>query len=226
MAIVQVYLVAPTLIAWGLDRLLHTAAPEIALIGTAGTMHDALERIETSYPDVLVVDFDDEPDAGAVRALRERTHVKALVLTSTREAGVVQQLLDIGASVVHKRITPASFLRAVVDLAHTDTTMVDESESVPTWLPRAVHVERQPRRSHCEVPSLTLRERQTLAAIAADSTAPLKVIADHLCISEHTLRNRLTAIYAKFGVHGRLDLQAHVTGHGMASNSLNHALAL
>lgn len=225
MANVQVYLVAPTLIAWGLDRLLRTAAPEISLIGSAGTMRDAMERIETFYPDVLVVDFDDEPDAEAVRALREQTHVKALALTSTREASVVQQLLATGASVVHKRITPASFLRAVTDLAQTDTSAASDGEMLDARPRRPVHEERLPQRSHCEVPSLTLRERQTLAAMAADSTAPLKVIADHLCISEHTLRNRLTAIYAKFGVHGRLDLQAHVTGHGQAPAGFNHALA-
>ncbi len=57
----------------------------------------------------------------------------------------------------------------------------------------------------------TLRERQTIAAMTSDAGAPGKVIADRLCISEHTLRNHLTSIYSKLGLSNRVDLYAYAT---------------
>lgn len=66
-----------------------------------------------------------------------------------------------------------------------------------------------------KIATLTLRERQTIAAVASDAAAPGKVIADRLCISEHTLRNHLSSIYNKLGVCNRLDLYAFATRHSL-----------
>jgi DNA-binding NarL/FixJ family response regulator len=66
-----------------------------------------------------------------------------------------------------------------------------------------------------KIATLTLRERQTIAAVASDASAPGKVIADRLCISEHTLRNHLSSIYNKLGVCNRLDLYAFATRHSL-----------
>lgn len=41
------------------------------------------------------------------------------------------------------------------------------------------------------------------------------VIAGRLCISEHTLRNHLSSIYAKLDVCNRLDLYAYAMRHGL-----------
>jgi DNA-binding NarL/FixJ family response regulator len=40
-----------------------------------------------------------------------------------------------------------------------------------------------------------------------------KVLADKLHMSEHTLRNHLTAIYSKLQVAGRLELYLYATSH-------------
>jgi DNA-binding CsgD family transcriptional regulator len=64
-----------------------------------------------------------------------------------------------------------------------------------------------------KIATLTARERQTIAAVAGDAAAPGKVLAGRLCISEHTLRNHLSAIYGKLGLSNRLDLYAYATKH-------------
>jgi DNA-binding CsgD family transcriptional regulator len=66
-----------------------------------------------------------------------------------------------------------------------------------------------------KIATLTMRERQTIAAVASDAAAPGKVIAGRLCISEHTLRNHLTSIYNKLGLSNRLDLYAYATRHSL-----------
>ncbi len=45
--------------------------------------------------------------------------------------------------------------------------------------------------------------------------AKLLAVADTLRMSEHTLRNHLTAIYSKLGVRGRLELHVYATAHGL-----------
>ena len=71
----------------------------------------------------------------------------------------------------------------------------------------------QPNAAEAKIATLTARERQTIAAVAGDAAAPGKVLAGRLCISEHTLRNHLSAIYGKLGLSNRLDLYAYATKH-------------
>ena len=66
-----------------------------------------------------------------------------------------------------------------------------------------------------KIAALTLRERQTIAAMSVHVGVPGKVIAERLCISEHTLRNHLTSIYDKLGVVNRVDLYAYATRHAL-----------
>jgi DNA-binding CsgD family transcriptional regulator len=48
-------------------------------------------------------------------------------------------------------------------------------------------------------------------------SAPNKVVAAGLHISEHTLRNHLSAIYGKLGVNRRLDLILHTMEHQLGN---------
>lgn len=54
------------------------------------------------------------------------------------------------------------------------------------------------------MPELTERERQTIRSLQAGATN--RQIAKALGLSEQTVRNRLSVIYAKFGVRSRLAL--------------------
>lgn len=76
--------------------------------------------------------------------------------------------------------------------------------------------EPDPERSRIE--RLTRKERKTVVEIARDASATSADIARRLHISEHTLRNHLTSIYAKLGVSGRLELFAYASRHGIADS--------
>jgi two-component system nitrate/nitrite response regulator NarL len=54
-----------------------------------------------------------------------------------------------------------------------------------------------------------------VADIARNASAIERDIAQRLHISEHTLRNHLTSIYAKLGLGNRLELYAYANRHGM-----------
>jgi len=57
--------------------------------------------------------------------------------------------------------------------------------------------------------SLSNRERE-VARLFADAKSPAE-IAEHLDLSENTVRNHLKAIYRKFGVHSQLELFVKLT---------------
>jgi DNA-binding CsgD family transcriptional regulator len=64
-----------------------------------------------------------------------------------------------------------------------------------------------------KIASLTPKERQVIMAMASIPGARNKVVADHLCMSEHTLRNHLTGIYAKLNLGNRLELCMYAIEH-------------
>ena len=71
---------------------------------------------------------------------------------------------------------------------------------------------------------LTAAERKIVAAVVRQRSAPNKVIAAALHISEHTLRNHLASIYGKLGINKRVDLVLHAMEHGLAQPLRWHAL--
>jgi DNA-binding CsgD family transcriptional regulator len=66
------------------------------------------------------------------------------------------------------------------------------------------------------VDSLTPKERQVVGALVQHRGAKSLAVADALGMSEHTLRNHLTVIYSKLGVHGKLNLYVYAIEHGLA----------
>lgn len=221
----QVVLIAPALVAWGLQRLLQTAAPRILLAGTFDVMAEALPMLDRNPPDLIVLDLDDGYTVSDVARLYEQIRVSILVLTTRSDPSFMEEVLSAGArGLLRKHETPSALLRAIDDVgsgelfatpADTERMFVaaarkSAEEPVP---PDGEQVSR--------IAALTSRELQTIAAVTSDASAPVKVIADKLCISEHTLRNHLTSIYSKLGVSGRLGLYAYASQHKLQrSNSV------
>jgi two-component system, NarL family, nitrate/nitrite response regulator NarL len=194
---VRVFLVAPALVRWGLERLL-SAAPQIELAGAGDSLLDAVEEIESQFPDVVVVDGNDCPEA-EIRAMYERARVKILALSSGGELqpeGVAQW--------VDTRQSPSSFVRAIFSAAgaHGSSQQSLRPETPSEQAPLAS----EPAAGLAE--KLTPKQRKVLEAMAANPSLPVKLVADQLHMSEHTLRNHLTEVYAKLEVTGRTHLQA------------------
>lgn len=199
---IRVFLVAPALVRWGLERLLSTAAPQIELSGASQSLLDAAEEIESQFPDVVVVDGRD-CSAEDIRAIYDRARVKILALSS---GGDVQP--EGGAPIwVDTRSSPGSFVRAIFNAAGADRSPHPQvapkaSSEQPNPVPNDAARRAEP---------LTRKQLKVFEAMAANPSAPGKLVADKLHMSEHTLRNHLTEIYAKLGLTGRTHLQAVIT---------------
>lgn len=210
---IEVHLVAPAIFCWGLQRLVQSAGPQFSRVAASGSLSEALPLLEKMPPDVAVIDLDDGYGIGDVARIYANLRLKLLVLTSSSDRGFVESLLRAGArGVLQKREAPAALLKAIETVGRGGT-FPRQSRALQAGEHAAAP--RSPDPATSRIRLLTPRERQTIAAITSDVSAPAKVIASRLRISEHTLRNHLTSIYSKLSVSGRLALYAFSNEHGL-----------
>lgn len=204
-------------ILWGLEKLIETGKPPMRVVGTATSYTEALNTLQQSEPDVILLDLDLGHENGfdAIPKLLAASPAKILILTGVRDESVHHNAVLAGArGVVEKEARAESILSAIakvhqgevwLDRAATGRLLVEMSRSHASR--HALDPEQQ------KISALTVREREIIAISAANAGATARVIADKLHISEHTLRNHLTSIYEKLGVANRLELFAYAHQH-------------
>ena len=208
---------------WGLSRLIEAAAPRLQLVGTASSRSELLNHDAAALADVIVLDLDlaGEDGAAALAVLRQRCPGRVLVLTGSSDTDQHHGAVLQGArGVVHKAEPAETILRAI-EKVHAGEVWLNRSlmgrvlgqltDSEPAAAPHPA--DPQARR----IASLTTRERQIIAALVNSGGAKQFTVAQAQGISEHTLRNHLTTIYSKLGVHGRLELHMFASAHGLGA---------
>lgn len=213
----MVHLVALPLVAWGLERLINTASPKLATAGTSSSLLECVGQLQKQDADVIVVDLDNEANPDALAQFSSQVPGRILAITSTTDSAQHDRAILAGArGVVSKRESPAALLKAIEKVKEGEIWLDRDATSrifMQLVKGKASHAADP---AQGRIASLTRRERQTVAAVASDASAPGKVIADRLNMSEHTLRNHLTSIYGKLGVTNRVDLYAFAHKHGLA----------
>jgi two-component system, NarL family, nitrate/nitrite response regulator NarL len=213
---IQVHLVAQPLVCWGLERLVQTAHPRLEVSGMGASLAECMPLIERNAPDVVVLDLDGDEPAGPLAQLEAENRTKVLVLTGSSDVEMLDRAILAGVrGVVKKREPPATLLKAI-EKVYEGELWIDRGATSRIFMEMArqkAAEKNDPDRSR--IATLTMRERQTIIAVSSDASAPGKVIAGRLCISEHTLRNHLTSIYSKLGLSNRLDLYAYASKHSL-----------
>jgi two-component system nitrate/nitrite response regulator NarL len=211
---IQVAVVAPAMLAWGLERMLQGAHPRFEVVASVGSLAQAEQNLRNSTPDIVVLDLDGGYGSEAIREVLTWTRANLVALTSSRDQEMLDQLVVLGVrGVVRKNEAPAALLKAL-EKVHEGELWIDRGAAGRIFVELArQNAARAKDPELLKIASLTARERQTILAVASDSAAPGKVIARRMCISEHTLRNHLSAIYDKLGLVNRLDLYAYATRH-------------
>lgn len=212
---IHVFVIAMPLVCWGLQRLVQSAHPRFEVVGTASDIAESLSALQRMTPHVVVLAIDDT----RIEALAEfcgKTAAKLLLVTSSLDHAWMDSAVMAGVRGVVRTGEPPEALLKAIEKVDDGELWIDRGATSRIFMEMARQKaadRSDPDRS--KIATLTLRERQTIAAVASDASAPGKVIADRLCISEHTLRNHLTSIYNKLGLSNRLDLYAFATRHSL-----------
>lgn len=201
---------------WGLSRLIENEKPRMQVVGTARTCEEALIKIGTLCPDVILLDLDldgkNALDILPTLVLNPTSYV--LIFTGERQQEILDLAVFRGArGILRKDASAEQVLKAIEKTAQGEIWLDRETlgrvfsgfMSPPTMPKSDPEADRQA--------SLTARELKIIHAVVESSGALNKSLAQRLFISDHTLRNHLTSIYQKLGVGNRLELYIYATKH-------------
>lgn len=174
--------------------------PDLAVVGEAATGDHVLRLVGEQRPDVLVLD-PQTLGPGAVRVVAQiRQHhprTRVVALSAVDDEIRERELFALGVTGYALKTEPGSaVVRAIRSVVRGDAwlsrTIV--ARAVPTG---AGEMDRRAGRG------LTRRERQLLRLVARG--ADVRHIAGTLDVAEQTVRNYLSRVYGKLGVHTRAE---------------------
>jgi two-component system response regulator DesR len=165
---------------------------DIEVVAQVERGDEVVEAVRRARPDVALLDIempglDGISAAGAIA--REWPSTRSLILTTFGRPGYLRRALGEGASGFLHKDAPAEELAAAIRTVAAGGTAVDS-----TLAAAAITEGNSP---------LTAREREVLAAAAANDTAA--DIAARLYLSEGTVRNYLSSAIRKLGARNRRD---------------------
>ena len=205
---------------WGLQHLIDSARPAMEVVGTASSRAELVAHAALAETDLLLLDLDlaGENSCTALADVQRRCPGHVLILTADDNVAHHRQAVLLGArGVLHKSESADTVLRAIRKVHEGEIwlhrNMVADVLGQLTGRPAAAPPAHDGPSQR--IASLTPRERDIVTTMVRMSGGKQLAIADALGMSEHTLRNHLTAIYAKLCVRGRLELHLFATEHGL-----------
>ena len=203
-------------VLWGLRQLIDSRQPEMTVAGAASDPLEALRLAQELKPDVILLDMDlGASDANQlIPELLACCDARILILTGVRDAARTDDAILRGARGILKKELPAEVVLQAIGSVHRGELWLDR---VATG--RVFHQQQERERlqsgDRLRIAELTPKERQIVTAVAGAPGANNKELAKQLFMSDHTLRNHLSAIYQKLGVGNRLQLYVYAVKHGL-----------
>jgi len=180
-------------------------APDIDVVGEAGSAEEALEMAPRLRPDLLLLDIDLPGMTGmeAVRELAPRLPATRIVmLTASTDRRDLLDAMRHGASgYLTKDLTGDALLRAVRGIRRGDLPMSRvHAALVVDHLARGA---RSPGAGTDEIGVLSAREQEVLRLLADGLTD--REIAGGLAISPRTVESHVSSVLRKLGVRNRAE---------------------
>ena len=194
-------------------RLVLTREPGIEVVDEAADSAEAIDLIERSHPDVVLLDLSlgDLDGVQLIRSMLVRqASLRILILTMHRDAETVRQALLAGASgYMVKGARSAELIEAIRAVVrgerylHSAITAAIVDDSM-RWLQTGG--------------PLSAREREILILVAAGHSAP--DVGRILGISPHTVRRHVANLSGKLKVRGIAGLARYATTHGLVRDEV------
>jgi DNA-binding NarL/FixJ family response regulator len=176
----------------GIVALLQTA-DDVEVVGEASTGEEAVELAIAHSPDVVLMDLrmpGIDGDEATARIVAARPQSRVLILTTYETDDSILTAIEAGASGYLLKAAPQEeILAGLRSVARGDVALA----------PRIAALLVQ--RVKSPAPSLSPREREVLALVAAGKSNP--EIAGELYLGEATVKTHLLHVFEKLGVSDR-----------------------
>jgi DNA-binding NarL/FixJ family response regulator len=185
---------------------------DIEIIGQAGSVQEAIELVKILKPDLVLMDFGlpDGTGADATRAiLKEYPQCKIVFLTMSEEDEHLFAAIRSGAKgYLLKNMRPSKLISTLRSVQQGESAL---SRSMTLRLME--ELARSKASSPTADPTLTRREMEVLRELA--SGVSNQEIADHLFISENTVKYHVHSILEKLNLSDRRDAAIYAREHGL-----------
>ena len=184
-----------TMLREGLAQALDSI-PDIQVLATAADGKELLEVLETTTPDVILVDIE-MPRLSGIGALRRLEGAPpSIVVTMHSEDEQRRKAAAAGASGFLSKSAPLPDLAAAIRAAAAGEELLDADTT-----PAILDLHREPVLDDGAA-ALTMRERELLKLLAS-GVSSTEDLADRLFISQKTVKNHLASIYEKLAITDR-----------------------
>lgn len=182
--------------------------PDMQIAGTASDGAQALEMCERFPPDLVLMDIRMPEVDGiqATRLLKKRfPHIRVVMLTTFQDKPNIEMALKAGAEGYLLKTDRITDIATKLRVLSRGTAVMDGDVLKTLTSPQITSLE-----------PLTPREKDVLALVTQGLTN--REIAEHLFLSEGTVRNVLSVIMDKLNVKNRTQLSLAVMGKDSKSD--------
>lgn len=182
-------------------RDLLESADDLEVVGEASTAEQALQRVPAISPDVAILDVR-LPDGNGIEVCRDLRSIlpdlRCLMLTSFNDDEALFDAIMAGAAgYVLKEVRGADLIDSVRRVA-AGQSLLD-----PRVTARVLERLRNPPPDDERTANLTQQERRILTLLADGLTN--RQIADEMFLAEKTVKNYVSNMLAKLGMHRRTE---------------------
>lgn len=204
---------------WALEKLIEEQGTRMRVSAKARTPAQAREMLALHPSDVVLMDLDCE-GMNDMERFFAGTDARVLVLSSSTDPEVLDAAVLSGAAGVVYKGEQIDVLLKAIERVNLGELWIDRSATsrIVRELSTRNHTA-QPDPERAKLSLLTRKELQTVTEVARDASSTSREIAARLDISEHTLRNHLSSIYAKLGLRNRVDLFAYANRNGFPAKA-------
>jgi NarL family two-component system response regulator LiaR len=195
-------------------RAVINLEPDLTVCGEAGDGEEAIQKMQTLQPDVIIMDLlmpkkDGIEATGDIRRLNPEARI--LVLTSFTDADKIVPTVKAGAlGYIVKNSPPPELLKAIREVARGAVYL-------PPPIARQLFLGLSQAGEDHRLPdlTLTLREVEILKLIARGLSN--QEIADQLVISERTVGVHVSHLMSKLGLNNRTQVALYALRSGLVS---------
>jgi two-component system, NarL family, response regulator DevR len=187
--------------------------PQFDVVGEAGSAREALEKVESLKPDVVVMDIRLPGTSGidaCEQIVTQFPNTKVLMLTSYAEDEMLFSAIRAGASgYVLKQIGSEDLIKAIESVGRGEALLDPAvTQRVFQEVRRAVKEEEASAFAH-----LSQQEKHVLLLVSEGKTN--REIAKNLFLGEGTVRNYVSSILSKLSVNNRAEAAAYAVQHSL-----------
>ena len=202
------------LMQWALRKFFENPDFGIALVGAAATGADALRLVRLTHPDVVLLALDmGRASIELIPKLLLDADLHVIAMAGVSETRVSDRAVLDGARGLLRREDSFDVMVKAIKRVYAGELWLDRTATgrIFSTLSRKGEMDADV----LKIAALTRRERKIIAMFGSMASARHRKLADLLNMSEHTLRNHLSHIYAKLGLSGQLDLYVFAQRNGL-----------